>query len=55
VFVPLHQGRSYAFPCDEKGIVDLDDLPAQALNNYLLARGLVGRDFHLPSVVRCND
>jgi hypothetical protein len=51
VFTPLHQGRSFAFPCSEEGVVDLDHLAEQALNNYLLARGLVGRDFQVPTIV----
>lgn len=52
VFMPLHQGRSFAFPCSEEGVVDLDHLAEQALNNYLLVRGLVGRDFQMPTIVR---
>lgn len=52
VFMPLHQGRSFAFPCSEEGVVDLDQLAEQALNNYLLVRGLVGRDLQVPTIVR---
>ncbi|MEW6705995.1 MAG: hypothetical protein AB1430_14215 [Pseudomonadota bacterium] len=54
VFVPLHHGCSFAFPCNEAGVVELNDLTEQARNNYLLARALVGRDFQMPSVV-CAD
>jgi hypothetical protein len=51
VFVPLHHGCSFAFPCNETGVVEMNDLTEQARNNYLLARALVGRDFQVPSVV----
>jgi hypothetical protein len=39
VFMPLHQGRSFAFPCSEEGVVDLDHLAEPALNNYPLEAG----------------
>jgi hypothetical protein len=51
VFAPLHHGCSFAFPCNETGVVELNELTEQARSNYLLARALVGRDFHIPSVV----
>ena len=51
VFAPLHQGRSFAFPCDATGAVELNDLSERARNNYLLARALVGRHFQMPTVV----
>ncbi len=43
-------GRAYAFPCDAGGHVDMDSLSAAALNNYLYARAVVGREFQLPSI-----
>ncbi|MEO8124010.1 MAG: hypothetical protein ABI633_08175 [Burkholderiales bacterium] len=45
-------GMALAFPCDEQGHVDLDDLPPRARDNYLFARAMVGRDFDVPSVER---
>lgn len=45
-------GRGYAFPCDPEGHVDLDALSPPALNNYLYARTVVGREFRAPAVER---
>ena len=42
---PLH------FPCDGQGHVDLDGLSPEAVENYLFARAMVGRDYALPAVV----
>jgi hypothetical protein len=39
------------FPCDGQGHVDLDGLSPQAVENYLFARAMVGRDFAQPAVV----
>ena len=47
-------GRGMAFPCDERGRVNLDDLTDFARNNYLYARALVGREFAAPSVQLCD-
>jgi hypothetical protein len=44
------EGRGYAFPCDALGHVQLDSLSRQALNNYLYARAVIGREFFLPAV-----
>ena len=44
------EGRALAFPCDERGRVDLDVLLDRARQNYLFARALVGRDYSLPRV-----
>jgi hypothetical protein len=41
-------GRSYAFPCDERGRVDLDALSERARTNYHFARAVIGRDFAYP-------
>lgn len=45
-------GRALAFPCDAHGSVALDRLNERALNNYLYARALVGRDYAAPVVLR---
>jgi len=41
---------SFAFPCDAKGLVDLDQLSDRARNNYLFARAMVGRELAIPAV-----
>jgi hypothetical protein len=46
------QGRGYAFPCDAAGHVNLDTLSPLALNNYLYARAVVGRELRTPAVER---
>ena len=43
-------GRGYSFPCDPKGLVDLDGLSDRARNNYLYARAMIGRELAVPSV-----
>lgn len=43
-------GRGYAFPCDSKGKVDLDQLSDRARNNYFYARAVVGRELAIPAV-----
>jgi hypothetical protein len=43
-------GRALSFPCDASGSVHMDSLSERALNNYLLARALMGRDYGWPSV-----
>ena len=48
----FHAGRGFAFPCDEKGLVNLDAMPVRTRNNYLYARAMLGREFGWPSV-RC--
>ena len=50
-FVSLSDSeRGYAFPCDPKGLVDLDQLSDRARNNYLYARAMVGRELAAPAV-----
>ena len=44
------EGRSYAFPCDAGGHVDIDALSDQARDNYLYARTVVGREYSMPAV-----
>lgn len=46
----LDARRSYAFPCDAGGHVDLDSLSDTARENYLYARAVVGREFTFPAV-----
>jgi hypothetical protein len=43
-------GRSYGFPCDESGLVDLDALSASALDSYLYARAVIGCEVAWPAV-----
>lgn len=46
----FNEGRALSFPCDDQGHVDLDALSERALQNYLYARAVVGREFSVPSV-----
>jgi hypothetical protein len=39
-----------SFPCDARGVVEIDALSERARNNYLLARALTGCDYAWPSV-----
>lgn len=48
----FHPGRALAFPCDSAGRVTMDDLAPAALQNYLYARAVVGREYATPAVVR---
>jgi len=47
-------GRALAFPCDDRGQVDLDLLSDRARQNYLWANAVVGREFSVPAVL-CSD
>jgi hypothetical protein len=50
-FEPLFSGRrGYVFPCDAQGRVDLDGLSERALQNYLYARAMMGRETAWPRV-----
>ncbi|SFM62497.1 hypothetical protein [Variovorax sp. OV329] len=50
-FDPLFTGRrGYAFPCDAQGQVDMDGLSERALQNYLYARAMMGRETSWPRV-----
>jgi hypothetical protein len=44
------QGRSYAFPCDAHGYVDIDALSENSRLNYLFVRAAIGHDYALPVV-----
>ena len=46
----FHSGRGYAFPCDDRGQVDLDRLSDRARNNYLYARAMIGRELSVPAI-----
>jgi hypothetical protein len=50
-FISLfNRGRGYAFPCDAKGHVELDDLSLQSRLNYFYARVVVGNELSVPTV-----
>jgi hypothetical protein len=51
VYFSIRGGDCFAFPCDEAGAVEMNELSDRARDNYLLARALVGRDFHAPTIV----
>lgn len=51
VYLPIRGGDCFAFPCDEAGTVEMNGLSDRARDDYLLARALVGRNFHSPTVV----
>jgi hypothetical protein len=46
----FHSGRGFAFPCDERGQIDLDGLSERARNNYLYARAMIGRELSVPAI-----
>ena len=45
------EGRGFAFPCDAQGHVDMDSMSRAALNNYLYARSVIGREVAMPAVL----
>ena len=50
-FEPLFRGRrGYVFPCDSQGQVDMNSLSERALQNYLYARAMMGRETAWPRV-----
>ena len=52
-FKPLsNTGTGLGFPCDGRGLVDLDSLRGCERLNYLYARALIGRDFGWPEIRR---
>lgn len=52
-FESLHDPRCIlAFPCDACGHVDMDRLGESALDRYLFARAVIGREYRLPRVRR---
>ena len=51
-FTGLSNGRrGYAFPCDETGLVDIDELTDRSRTNYFYARTVVGKELSAPVVV----
>lgn len=46
----FNEGRGYAFPCDDAGHVDMDNLSEIGRSNYFYARAVVGRELALPVV-----
>lgn len=44
--------HTLAFPCDERGQVQLDDLSEDALREYLYARVVRGHEYAHPTVVQ---
>lgn len=55
-FHPLDNSRPvFAFRCDARGEVDLDQLSSRDRNNYLYARVSIGREFAKPSVEVCDQ
>ena len=50
-FEPLFAGhRGFVFPCDAQGQVDMNSLSERALQNYLYARAMMGRETAWPRV-----
>jgi len=50
-FRPLRpKGSSLAFPCNDRGCVDLDALGDGMLRSYLYARAVIGAEYARPSV-----
>jgi hypothetical protein len=49
----FREGRAMVFPCDSRGVVDLDAMSEKARTNYLFARGMVGREYAMPLVQEC--
>ena len=47
----FHEGRGYAFPCDEAGHVDIDALSERARLSYFYARTVIGREVAMPAVL----
>ena len=48
-------GRGFAFPCDDAGRVDMDQLSDNARNDYLYARAMVGRELAAPQVEKAEQ
>ena len=42
--------HDFAFPCDARGLVDMDKLSDRTRINYLYARAMVGRELTTPAV-----
>jgi len=46
----LDHRRGYAFPCDARGHVDIDELTDRARIDYFYARAVVGAQLSTPTV-----
>jgi len=46
----LNDRRTYVFPCDAQGCVDMDSLDEQSRTTYLYARAVMGRELAWPQV-----
>ena len=44
------EGRGWAFPCDEQGHVDLDQMSDRTRNSYFFVRSVIGREVSWPRV-----
>lgn len=54
-YQPLtEEGQALSFPCDAQGHVQMDALSQSALNDYLYARAVVGREYARPDVLPCD-
>jgi len=49
-FQAIHSSKRLEFPCDDKGIVLMDNLTERAKANYLYARAMLGREYLTPQV-----
>lgn len=47
----FNEGRCLSFPCDRQGHVELETLSPRAMENYLFARAMVGREYAPPALV----
>lgn len=48
-------GRTYFFPCDAAGRVDMDALSERARTDYFYARTVIGREVTTPDVQPDSD
>jgi hypothetical protein len=46
-----NEKRGYAFPCDQTGRVDIDELTDLDRTNYFYARTVIGKELSAPTVV----
>lgn len=44
----FNPGRGVSFPCDDKGLVNLDAMPERMRNCYLAARAMLGYEYATP-------
>jgi hypothetical protein len=52
-FENLFKGHcGFSFPCDVKGLVDIDSLSEKGRSNYYYARVVIGRELTMPIVTR---